>query len=181
MSSEFDTAWKQLPHPTQHPGFQYNGFHPGRVTNLPKGHVKQAGFQAFPVDVTWEQDRAITMRDGIKLYGDVFRPSQGDKVPAIIPYSPYGKVNSGVLNYDRMGPFRMGIPYQRLSGYETFEGPNPAEWAERGYAIVDIDARGCAHSEGNIVFWGQKEAEDIYDCITWISQQSWCNGSVVLA
>ncbi|KAJ5298049.1 hypothetical protein N7508_008298 [Penicillium antarcticum] len=180
-SSNFDTAWKQLPHPADHPAFSYNGFHPARVTNLPKGHVKKAGFQAFPVDVIWKQDCTITMRDGIKLYGDVFRPSQGNKVPAILPYSPYGKVASGVQNYDRMGPFRMGIPYQRLSGYETFEGPNPAEWAERGYAVVDIDARGCAHSEGNIVFWGQQEAEDIYDSITWVSQQPWCNGSVVLA
>jgi hypothetical protein len=33
----------------------------------------------------------------------------------------YGKVGSGTQDYDRMGPWRMGIPYQQLSGYETFE------------------------------------------------------------
>ncbi|KAJ5769001.1 hypothetical protein N7520_003560 [Penicillium odoratum] len=174
-------TYKPLIHPAEHPAYRYNGFHPGRVTTLRKGHVKQPGFQAFPVDVTWEQDSAIPMRDGIKLYADIFRPTHGDKIPAIIPYSPYGKVDSGVLSYDNMGPYRMGIPFQRLSGYETFEGPNPAEWAERGYAVVDIDARGVGHSEGNVAFWGQQEAEDIYDSITWVSQQPWCSGSVVLA
>jgi predicted acyl esterase len=154
MSTTSDILYKPLLCPEQHPAFRYNGFHPGKVNKLSKGHVKQPGFQAFPVDVTWEQDCAISMRDGIKIYADVFRPTNGGKVPAMILYSPYGKVDSCVTNYDNMGPYRMGIPYQRLSGYETFEGPNPAEWAERGYAVVDVDARGCAHSEGNLAFWG---------------------------
>jgi predicted acyl esterase len=102
--------------------FTYNGFQPGKVDQLPRGHVKEPGYQAFPVDVTWEHDQAIPMRDGVTIYGDVFRPSdEGNKVPAIIPWSPYGKVGSGAQDYDRMGPWRMGIPYQHLSGYETFE------------------------------------------------------------
>ncbi|KAK3673374.1 hypothetical protein LTR78_006607 [Recurvomyces mirabilis] len=70
-----------------------------------------------------------------------------------------------------MGPFRMGIPYQRLSGYETFQGLNPPEWAGRGYAIMDVDARGAQKSEGDIHFWGQQEAEDIYDTVEWLSKQ----------
>lgn len=198
MSTPSDILWKPLLHPKQHPGFRSKGFHPGKVTSLPKGHVKKPGFQAFPVDVTWEQDCAIPMRDDIKIYADVFRPNSGRKVPAIIPYSPYGKVDNGVCTYDNMGPFRMGIPFQRLSGCETFEGPNPAECAERGYAVVDVDARGCGYSEGDVAFWGLQvrsrmliafyviyqplqEAEDIYDTVTWASEQPWCNGSVVLA
>lgn len=116
-----DTVYTPLLPPGQHPAFVYNGFHPGKVDLLPRGHVKEPGFQAFPVDVIWEHDQAISMRDGITLYGDVFRPSSGEKFPAIIPWSPYGKVGTGSQNYDRMGPWRIGIPYQRLSGYETFE------------------------------------------------------------
>ncbi|OBT91148.1 hypothetical protein VE02_00041 [Pseudogymnoascus sp. 03VT05] len=181
MSTTSDILYKPLLSPEQHPAFRYNGFHPGNVNKLPKGHVKQPGFQAFPVDVTWEQDCAIPMRDGIKIYADVFRPTNGGKVPAMIPYSPYGKVDSCVTNYDNMGPYRMGIPYQRLSGYETFEGPNPAEWAERGYAVVDVDARGCAHSKGNLAFWGLQEAEDIYDTISWASEQPWGNSWLAIA
>ncbi|KAB8246391.1 Alpha/Beta hydrolase protein [Aspergillus flavus] len=142
-----DTVYTALAPPDRHPGFNYKGFHPGRVTRLPRGHVKEPGYQAFPVDVTWEEDQAIPMRDGIKLYADIFRPAdESERVPAIVPWSPYGKVGTSTLNYDNMGPWRIGIPYQNLSGYETFE-----------------------------------EAVDIYDTITWISEQPWCNGSVVMA
>ncbi|KAK6832525.1 hypothetical protein RU639_003860 [Aspergillus parasiticus] len=177
-----DTVYTTLAPPDRHPGFNYKGFHPGRVTWLPRGHVKEPGYQAFPVDVTWQEDQAIPMRDGVKLYADIFRPAdESEKVPAIIPWSPYGKVGTSTLNYDNMGPWRIGIPYQNLSGYETFEGPNPAEWCSRGYAVVDVDARGSGHSEGNLMFWGEQEAVDIYDTISWIAEQSWCNGSVVLA
>jgi predicted acyl esterase len=117
-----DLVYTPLLAPGKHPVFTYNGFHPGKVDHLPRGHVKEPGYQAFPVDVTWEHDQVIPMRDGITLYGDVFRPSnEEEKVPAIIPWSPYGKVGSGTQDYDRMGPWRMGIPYQQLSGYETFE------------------------------------------------------------
>jgi predicted acyl esterase len=117
-----DTVYTPLVHPEKHPAFLYKGFHPGQVTRLPKGHIKEPGFQAFPVEVIWEEDQAIPMRDGITIYADVFRPAdEGEKVPAIIPWSPYGKVGTGVLNYSIMGPWRIGIPYQHLSGYETFE------------------------------------------------------------
>lgn len=124
-----DTVYSDLTPPDKHPLFQYKGFHPDEVTVLPKGHVKEPGFQAFPVDVIWEQDRSIPMRDGITIYGDVFRPANEDeKVPAIIPWSPYGKVGTSTMTYDMMGPWRMAIPYQNLSGYETFEvGRTPAE------------------------------------------------------
>ncbi|KAK5807697.1 hypothetical protein VI817_001955 [Penicillium citrinum] len=117
-----NTVYTELVHPEEHPGFKYAGFHPGKIQQLPRGHVKLPGFQAFPVDVTWEQDREIPMRDGVKIYTDIFRPAgEQEPVPAIIPWSPYGKVATSTLNYDIMGPWRIGIPYQHLSGYETFE------------------------------------------------------------
>lgn len=116
-----DTAYTPLVPPEQHLGFKYTGFHPGKTHKLPRGHVKLPGYQAFPVDMIWEQDLAIPMRDGIKLYADIFRPDGKEKVPAIIPWGPYGKVGTSTLDYDNMGPWHIGIPYQNLSGYETFE------------------------------------------------------------
>ncbi|KAM0542634.1 hypothetical protein ACHAPJ_012713 [Fusarium lateritium] len=105
----------------------------------------------------------------------------GQNVPAILPWSPYGKSGTGVQQYDTMAPFRVGLRADQTSGYEKFEGPDPADWVQRGYAIVNIDARGAGNSEGDVVFWGQQEAEDIYDTIEWISQQPWSNGSVGMA
>ena len=47
-------------------------------------------------------------------------------------------------------PFRQGIPQSRLSGFQDFEGPDPAEWVPRGYAIVNVDARGIFDSQGDV-------------------------------
>lgn len=38
-----------------------------------------------------ERDVAVPMRDGVKLYADVHRPDNGERVPAIVAWSPYGK------------------------------------------------------------------------------------------
>ena len=50
-----------------------------------------------------------------------------------------------------MVPGRVGVAKDRLSGFEKFEAPDPAEWTARGYAIVNPDARGAYDSEGNLL------------------------------
>lgn len=179
-----DIVYRDLIPPEEHPGFKYEGFTPGKVVDIPKGHVLKPGYGAFRLDVTLEVDVKVAMRDGVHLYTNVYRPkgSEPAPLPALIAWSPYGKCSGGTgpQNYDSMGPFRMGIDYQALSGYETFEGPNPAEWCERGYVVVNPDARGSCHSEGNIAAWGEQEALDVYDLVEWCSKQAWCSGEVVM-
>lgn len=157
------------------------GFQPG-TTVLPKGRVGTPGRKSFSTDVIFEKDTSIPMRDGVRIYADIFRPatSQIGGIPALIPWSPYGKTGSGGQQYDIMGPFRCGVAPHVTSGYEKFEAPDPAEWCGRGYAIINVDARGAGNSEGNLAFWGIQEAEDIYDTIDWLTTQSWCNGSVAM-
>ncbi|KAF5684878.1 cocaine esterase [Fusarium circinatum] len=166
----------------EHPRFNYDGFKPGRRI-LETGHVRYPGRRPFGVRTMYERDQAITVRDGARLYSDIFRPESSDTqpVPCILPWSPYGKTGTGPQNYDFMAPYRAGIALDRTSGYEKFEAPDPAEWAERGYAVLNIDSRGAGHSEGVIARWGIQEAEDAYDVIDWLSKQPWCNGSVVMA
>lgn len=48
----------------------------------------------------------------------------------------------------------LGVPKEALSGLEKFEAPDPAEWCPRGYAVVQVDARGCYDSEGDIFVFG---------------------------
>ena len=176
-----DLEFIKLPSAAEHPHYNWTGFHPGLAT-IPKGHVRSPGLRAFPKDVLFDRDVAIPMRDGVKLYTDVFRPVHSDtaKVPALIPWSPYGKTGTGPQQFDALAPFRVGLALDRTSGYEKFEGPDPAEWCPRGYAIINTDARGAGLSQGNTHFWGQQEAEDIYDTIDWLSRQPWCNGSVAM-
>jgi hypothetical protein len=51
-----------------------------------------------------------------------------------------------------MIPAHIGIPFDWLSDYEKFEAPDPAEWVGRGYAVVNIDARGSWDSEGDLLY-----------------------------
>ncbi|KAM0746726.1 alpha/beta-hydrolase, partial [Meredithblackwellia eburnea MCA 4105] len=181
LSDFKDLRFKKLLTPEEHPVYAYNGFNPS-TTVLPKGHTKEPGRRPLPVDLIYERDSAVPLRDGLKLYTDVFRlTTEGLKVPAIIGWSPYGKTGTGPQNYDRMAPFRAGIAKEATTGYEKFEACDPAEWCPRGYAIINPDARGAGKSEGNIVAWGIEEAEDIYDLIEWIIKQPWSDGTVTMA
>lgn len=80
-----------------------------------------------------------------------------------------------------MLPFRVGIPRSATSGLEKWEAPDPAEWCSRGYAVVNVDARGSFMSEGDYFIYGTQEGRDGHDTIEWIAEQSWCNGKVAMA
>ena len=174
-----DLNYVKLTPASDKPEYRYPGFRPGKEI-LSKGHVREIGRRAFTADVIFERDVSIPMRDGVTIYTDVFRPvgSDTNRVPALIPWSPYGKTGSGIYQYEQMGPFNCGVPKETTSNYEKFEGPDPAEWCPRGYAIINVDARGAGMSQGNTVFWGEQEAEDVFDTIEWLSKQPWCNGSI---
>ena len=65
------------------------------VKVLGVGHRRTPAAKPFDVEVIWEKDIEIPLRDGTILKGDVFRPAKGESIPAIIPWSPYGKTGRG--------------------------------------------------------------------------------------
>lgn len=65
------------------------------LKTLPKGHQRTETSKPFEIDVIWEKDVKIPLRDGTILKGDIFRPASPTLVPAIIPWSPYGKTGRG--------------------------------------------------------------------------------------
>lgn len=164
----------------EHPRYQEFDitFRPNRHQLLPKGHAKEEGRKQIQVDTIAERDTPIPLRDGLHVYADIYRPqsSNEEPVPAVICWSPYGKSS---ISLDMIWQ-RCGVPKDWTSGYETFEGLDPAEWCRRGYAVVNVDARGSQFSEGTFFFWGEQEAEDIYDAIEFLSKQTWCNGAVCM-
>jgi len=71
------------------------------IKRLPMGWIKDEGRRMLPCDIIWEKDVEIRMRDGTKLFGDVFRPAEteeGVRIPAIMPWSPYGKTGTGEID-----------------------------------------------------------------------------------
>ncbi|GKZ84471.1 hypothetical protein AnigIFM56816_009804 [Aspergillus niger] len=144
---------------------------------LPSGYVKTNGSRALPVAMLFEHNQEFSLRDGVKVRADIFRPVTNESVPALVMWSPYGKSSTGPLTLDSAA-LHAGVPPSRLSGFQSFEGFDPAEWVQRGYAIVNVDARGSGDSEGDIRYWGSGEGRDGYDVIEQIAELSWCTGKV---
>jgi predicted acyl esterase len=123
-----------------------------------------------------ERNVVVKMRDGLRLYADVFRPADERPGPPIVAWTPYGKHWYGELEKDPHTAVRDDM----LSHYATFEGPDPLYWVPRGYVIVNVDARGTWYSEGTATFLSPEEAEAFYDLIEWAGTQPWSNGKVGL-
>lgn len=122
-----------------------------------------------------EWNVAVTLRDGVKTYVDIFRPAQHDgPLPIILTYSSYGK--HGPKTFD-MFP-NSGVPKGSVSKYTVWEGPDPLYWTKQGYAMINADARGSWGSEGNLEIFSPQEAQDGYDIIEWAAALPWSNGKV---
>lgn len=98
----------------------------------------------------------MTMRDGVKLCGNVYGPEDDRPYPAILLRLPYGK--------------------------DSFEHDwgwlNPLPLARAGYRVVIQDCRGVGASEGRMDFDKVCQQNDGYDSVEWIAAQSWCDGNV---
>jgi predicted acyl esterase len=90
-------------------------------TMLPAGHKKRPDCRALMSPIIFDKNQILTLRDGTKIRADIFRPVGDETVPAIVMWGPYGKSGTGLLNLHSV-PLRAGIPANRLSGYEDFEG-----------------------------------------------------------
>ncbi len=134
----------------------------------------------MPVDIVFEKDVAVTVRDGVTIYVDVLRPAGSAKVPVIVAWSPYGKSQGTAPSVTALFTL-LGIDNGALSGLEKFEGPDPAYWCAQGYAICNPDPRGIAQSEGDSAMFGRQEGKDCHDLIEWLAVQDWCTGKVAMS
>ena len=101
-----------------------------------------------------ETDVAITMRDGVTLRADIFRPEGDGPFPTLVMRTPYDK--------------------RRAFAYYFYD---PIRMARNGYAVIFQDCRGCFASEGTFYPW-RHESSDGYDTIEWAAAQNWSNKKV---
>jgi hypothetical protein len=122
-------------------------------------------------EVVVERDVIVTMRDGIKLACDVYRPARdGQPVtgafPVILERTPYDK---GAVSRSEITAREPKEPKRREDVAAFF--------TRYGYVVIYQDCRGRYGSEG--VFRKYlDEAADGYDTCAWIVQQPWCNGRI---
>ena len=108
--------------------------------------------------VVIDRNVPVTMRDGIRLMADVYRPASPGKYPVILERTPYDKTASSET---------------RLGTGEYF--------ASRGYVAVFQDVRGRFASEGDFYPFrddGAGPRMDGYDTVEWCAAQAWSNGRV---
>jgi uncharacterized protein len=116
-------------------------------------YAQSSGHDA-PEKIRIERHLATPMRDGVKLYGDLYRPARDGKFPVLVIRTPYGVQRDGV--------------HQSM-----------IKFAQHGYATFVQDVRGRYESEGQ---WDpfRNEANDGYDTVEWAAKQPWSNGKVGL-
>jgi len=119
----------------------------------------------------------ITMRDGIKLKGDAYRPDAPGRFPVIMAEAPYPRW----LASTGMGA-GVGIDDNGGAGtkYQSFEEANPEYWIPRGYVYIRVSTRGYGGSEGQTAALDAQEYYDYYDMIEWAATQTWSDGNIGL-
>lgn len=101
----------------------------------------------------------LTMRDGIELSLEVFRPAQPGQYPTLLAAGPYLPTVTGQLtNYSLTGPINWLV--------------------SQGYNYVLANVRGTGGSGGNFEFMDREEQQDLYELVEWIAIQAWSDGQV---
>ncbi|HXH05917.1 MAG TPA: CocE/NonD family hydrolase [Vicinamibacterales bacterium] len=105
-----------------------------------------------------ERNVPATMRDGVVLYADVYRPEDAgpeNRFPALLLRTPYGKEHPTQSG-------RLALTVQAV---------------RRGYVVVVQDTRGQGASEGRFLPYAQETA-DGYDTVEWVARLPYVNGRV---
>lgn len=100
--------------------------------------------------VTYEHNVVVTMRDGVKLRADIYRPTADGKFPTLLQRTPYNKDN--------------GIDF----GIKA---------ASRGYVVIFQDVRGRYASDGDWYVF-KNESNDGYDSVEWAATLPYSDGRV---
>ncbi|MFE5287822.1 CocE/NonD family hydrolase [Nocardia sp. NPDC056611] len=103
-----------------------------------------------------QENVPATMRDGVVLKADVYRPKTGDAVPVVLMRTQYGKAAAQIQ------PYRYRTP----------------EWfASHCYLVVVQDIRGQGQSAGVFTEFGN-DMTDGYDSVEWAAALPGTNGKV---
>lgn len=107
----------------------------------------------------------VPMRDGVRLFTDVYLPDGSGSWPVILERTPYGTRQTSRSELTAADP----APASREA--------TAAYFTMHGYAVVYQDCRGRYGSEGRFVKY-LADGEDGYDCCAWIVGQPWCSGRI---
>ena len=99
-----------------------------------------------------DNDIMVSMRDGVRLRADVFRPATGGPFPVLVQRYPYSTRDGIMAMFGR-------------------------QIAQQGYAVVVQSCRGRFGSEGDFYPF-HPDIGDSYDTVEWAGVQPWSTGKV---
>ncbi|MBS0363094.1 MAG: CocE/NonD family hydrolase, partial [Proteobacteria bacterium] len=122
-------------------------------------------------EVLLESNIRVSMRDGVKLATDVYRPARGGKpvpgrFPAIMERTPYGRNVTSFRDITQANP---KTPKTRAEVAATY--------VRQGYVVIFQDCRGRYDSEGEFVKY-LNEGNDGLDTCKWLVTQPWSDGRI---
>ena len=145
--------------------------------------VRVRDVSALADQIIIDKDVWVEMRDGTRLSANIFRPNAPGQYPVVVALTAYDK-NKGPDQYPKflrnaLNPdFNLGT--FEVSPWTSWEAPDPAFWVPNGYAVVYLDSRGFATSEGKPSTLSRQDRDDFFDAIEWAGTRDWSNGHVGL-
>jgi len=112
--------------------------------------------------VKLQENVYVTMRDGIKIAVDIYRPETEGRYTGLLSMSPYMKE----------------IQQHPPQWSHSIEAGGTGFFVPKGYVHVIAQSRGSGRSQGKWNFLDTKEQQDGYDLIEWMAQQRWCDGNI---
>jgi predicted acyl esterase len=119
---------------------------------------------ALPDGIVLEENVYVTMRDGVRLAADIYRPEEPGRYPGILSMSPYIK----------------DIQQWPPAISHSIEAGNTPFFLRHGYVHVIVASRGSGLSQGQWAPFDLAQQQDGYDMVEWIAQQPWCNERVTM-
>lgn len=108
----------------------------------------------------------MTLRDGVRLAANVFKPAGSGPWPVVLSRTPY-------LKDGRIDPERdpKGVENKKRLAEQA------KRYTDAGYVFVFQDVRGKGRSQGFYAAF-ENDIEDGYDAVEWAGTQPWSNGKV---
>jgi putative CocE/NonD family hydrolase len=129
------------------------------------------GYSQERFDGWQRRSKYVTMRDGVRLAVDIYRPTQDGRVveepfPVVWAHTPYRRAFR-----DAKGEIA-----------NAAEQLNLLPLVKHGYVLAVVDTRGRGASFGaRRGFQDRTEAQDAYEITEWLAAQSWSSGAVGIA
>jgi putative CocE/NonD family hydrolase len=113
----------------------------------------------------------VTMRDGVKLAVDIYRPSvSGKAVDRAYPVVWEATTARGTVSANG----DMNLSVARLQNGERI-----VDLTKYGYVVAEVDRRGLGASYGVMAgYHNRPETEDAYEITEWLAKQPWSDGNI---